>query len=63
MRNSALPTAKALKPSATIVVALMRDSTPKPQNRIIAYDTTITTSGHETGLASCSEMSNRSAPP
>jgi hypothetical protein len=40
MRNSALPTAKALKPSATIVVALMRDSTPKPakQDHCLRHD-------------------------
>ena len=36
----------------------MRESTPKPQKRISAQETTITTSGQDTGLASCSEISS-----
>ena len=58
IRNRALPTANAPKPRATTVVGLMRESTPKPQKRISAQETTITTRGQETGLASCSEISS-----
>jgi hypothetical protein len=52
IRNRALPTANAPKPRATTVVGLMRESTPKPQKRISAQETTITTNGQDTGLAS-----------
>src|SRR5271169_3245653 len=59
IRKTALPTANAPTAVAATLVALRRESTPKPQNSSIAQETTITSSGHETGLASCSDISNR----
>ena len=59
MRNNALPTAKAPKASAVSVVALRRERSPYPQKRISAHDTTITTSGQDSELASCSDTSRR----
>jgi hypothetical protein len=41
------------------LVALRRDSTPKPKNKSIAQDTTITIGGREIEFASSRDMSSR----
>ena len=59
IRKIALATANEPRPSAAALVPLRPESTPKPQNSNIAQDTTMTSSGHEIGLASCSDVSRR----
>jgi hypothetical protein len=45
--------------AATTLAALRRESIPNPQNSSIAQETTISSSDHDTGLANCSDISNR----
>ena len=59
IKKIALATANEPKASAPRLVGLRPDVTPKPKNRSIAQDTTMTINGQEIGLANCSDMRSR----
>src|SRR3984957_10124108 len=59
IKKIALATANEPKASAPMLVGLRPEVTPKPKNRSIAQDTTMTISGQEIGLANCNDMRSR----
>lgn len=59
IKKIALATANEPKVSAPRLVRLRPEVTPKPKNRSIAQDTTMTISGQEIGLANCRDMRSR----